>query len=157
MSLKILIRPILNVNRKEAGQFNAICGGERCHFSALLPQKCTFALLCKKETFCNCRLSFKNFQDRFGTLSHLCSKNLCFHIFWIGGFGGLGVEADCRIGSIGPSVHGGRITPQPPKPVHRTAVQTAHCIKYTACCQLYSACFLPHTTMHTPTVVHWST
>ena len=149
MSLKILIGPILNVNRKEAGQFNAICGGERCHSSALLPQKCT--LLCKKETFCNCRLSFQNDQDRFGILSHHCSKILCFHIFWIGGFGGLGVWGDCRIGSIGPSVHGGRITtkpvktaysiphnvqctPKPPKPVHRNA----NCIQHTTQCTMHT-------------------
>ena len=37
---------ILNINRKEAGQFNAICGGERCQHS--LPQKCSFSL-CKKQ------------------------------------------------------------------------------------------------------------
>ena len=134
-------------------------GGERCHSSALLPQKCTFTLLCKKET------------DRFSILSHLCSKNLCFHIFWIGGFGGLGVWGDCRIGSIGPSVHGGRITPKPvqtayniphnvqctpkpPKPVHRNAnciPQTTQCTKHTkptsqciaAHCILHTACCIP--------------
>ena len=154
MSLKILIGPILNVNRKEAGQFNAICGGERCHSSALLPQKCTFVLLCKNETFCNCRLSFQNDQDRFGILSHHCLKFCVFTYFGLADLVDWGLGGDCRIGSIGLSVHGERITPQPPKPVHRCTLHTTYCMLHTTQCAmhipaaqasaLHTACCIPH-------------
>ena len=57
---------------------------------------------------------------------------------------GSGVESDCRIGSIGLSVHGGRITPQPP-------TDPSQCIKHhTADYTLHTAYETLHNT-HCPT------